>query len=541
MSGIIRSQKVRVVGAIIATVGLYQNCGDGFKLATIDTSLPSTLENVRLVPGPTFPGVSMPNFKTCLTTSAEPVALSACLNKAPGATGITYTADAITTCNLAGQTTDLSLAMCLSKAGQVIQDHREAKQFDIDSCTAAVGAGQVAACLGKRGIRGRIVQEFIDRCSTSDGPNGIERCLRRNTYVTKRASVFQSDATLCERVEGGTASLALCLQNADLLPATVTQTQIDTCVTAVTSARVIRCLRVNYHIPKVVMQLHINECSTAVGQAAIATCLDNNGLLPVDPVTQLATFQTEVDGCVTAVGLAAVAKCLRNKNLLSPKIMQPHIASCFDVAGVNAFACLNANFGVVPAGLTDAQLRTCFAANMNTAANAAKCLASKRILSSAPTQENITACQRFAGTVPDATATRPGQVGIATCLDRSGLLAAPLVQANVDTCITNVGLANVATCLHNQGIVPSFSRMIAAGGVLQVSCSGCHNAGNMAGNLNVLSHASVVAKILPGNAAGSVLNMRINSAATPMPPTGILAANLRAPITRWIEQGGNDN
>lgn len=538
-----KSQQTFAILLLVSPLLLFQNCSEGFRAShstyqSVDESS-QIIETVNTVAAPTFPGVHMTNFRTCYAASTDPNLLATCLTAAPNSAGMTYTAATITSCQTAGNTSELHLAHCLSRQGQVIQDHREARQFDFTSCTTAVGVTAVADCLGRRGLRQRVQQTFVDRCLASDGAAGLERCLRRSGYLSRRPALMQTDATLCEKVEGGTTTLALCLQNADLLPVTVTQAQVDACVTAVTSARVVRCLRVNYHVSRALMQSHINDCNVAAGQAGIANCLDVNGLLPVDPVTQLAAFQTEVDGCVTAVTLASVAKCLRGKNLISPRIMQPHIVACFNAVGVNAFNCLNANF-ILPTGFTDAELKSCFSANMGTSANAARCLMTKKILPGVPLQDHITACNRFAGQAPDATGTRPGQVGIAACLNASGLLVAPLAQANIDTCVTNVGLANVATCLHNQGIVPSYSRMVAAGGVF-TNCTGCHNATLASGNLNVSIYSSVLAKVVPGNSAASVLNLRINAAATPMPPSGLLAQALRDPVARWIDQGANDN
>lgn len=517
------------LAALFAATG----CSDGFRyksyaVGTATDDFFSVDEAIVQVSGPVYPGVSMAGFKTCYAVSTDPTALSTCLNQAPGAAGITYTAAAITTCQTAGNVFDVHLAHCLSRQSQVIQDHREARQFDIEQCTTAAGPTVVADCLGRSGLRGRIQQVFIDNCVTSDGAIGVERCLRRNGYVSRRPALMQSDVTMCEKVTGAPAALALCLQNADLMPATVTQANIDGCiaVAAGSTARISQCLRVNKFIPRVVMQSHINDCNAAAGQTGIALCLENNGLNVV-AAGQAPALQTEIDACVTAGGLPGVAKCLRGKGLLSPKVMQPHISACYAAVGANAFNCLNANF-TLPATFTELALKTCFTAA--TPATAATCLAARRVLPIAPSQEHISACARFAD-----------QAGIAGCLSASGLLAAPLVQANIDTCIAAVGLANTSTCLHNQGVVPSFSRMAAATGVLGVNCSGCHNATLASANLNVSLYTSVLAKVLPGNSAGSPLTMRMNSAVAPMPPTGLLPQAQRDPLARWIDQGANEN
>lgn len=79
--------------------------------------------------------------------------------------------------------------------------------------------------------------------------------------------------------------MALCLKNSDLVAATVTQAQVEACVASSTSARVVRCLRLNFRVPPVLMQGHIPERQSSAGQAGIAVFLDNNGLLPV-PLVQ---------------------------------------------------------------------------------------------------------------------------------------------------------------------------------------------------------------------------------------------------------------
>ncbi len=538
--GCMRHQVFGFMGLLVLIMA-FQNCSEGFRYSSGVKASESSSANNPPPTSSTPAGASNANFKACYAaTPTDGNAISACLNSTP-TNGMTYTAATISTCLLAGNATDLNLAICMSTQGQFIQEYRQPKQSDINSCANVVGNSAIAGCLGKRGIKAGVTQTAVDQCLVSDGLTGVEKCLRRAGALLKRPALFQSDANLCEKLEG-TLGLALCLQNSDLLPATVTQAVIDGCITAVTSARVVRCLRVNFHISNVVMQAHFNECLNAVGQAAIATCFDNNGLLPV-VIAAIATFQTEIDNCVTVVGAVAIAKCMRNKSFISSKIMQPHIASCFDAAGLNAFTCLNANFAVIPPLLTDVELKACFAANLNTPANAARCLATKRIISSAPSQDHINACARFAGNVADATGTRPGQVGIATCLDRSGALPAPLLQANINTCITNVGLAAVSNCLHAQGVVPSFSRFNLAGGIFAVSCAGCHGVA-LPGGMNVAVYSTVLPKVIPGSSATSLLYGRITAAAaTQMPPlpAAPLAAAQIATLARWIDQGANDN
>ena len=116
---------------------MFQNCSEGFKYgyAVDGTSNSSTNPNPLPLPtpGPVVipdPGTSMANFKTCYATSAVPATLAACLNNQLDRNGAMYSAAQITTCQTAGATSDILLATCMSKNNEVVQNHREAKQFD---------------------------------------------------------------------------------------------------------------------------------------------------------------------------------------------------------------------------------------------------------------------------------------------------------------------------------------------------------------------------------------------------------------------------
>jgi hypothetical protein len=271
------------------------------------------------------------------------------------------------------------------------------------------------------------------------------------------------------------------------------------------------------------MQAHIGVCNTNAGQEGIAACLDANGLLE-------AGLQTDIDTCVTAVGIGSVAKCLRNKGILPNQLLQAHVNSCDQAAGDAAiFNCLNAN-GLFPAAttVTQATINTCIA-NVGVA-GIAKCLVNQKLVTDFPVQAHINGCNHYAG-----------QEAITTCLNGSGLLLTGLTQAQIDQCVTAVGIAGVYGCLVNNGFIQTYSQLIGTGGVFNVNCMSCHNAGNLNGNMNILSYTSVLGKVVAGSPSTSKLYQKMTTAASPMPPSGLLPAADAALVFTWINQGAKNN
>jgi len=95
------------------------------------------------------------------------------------------------------------------------------------------------------------------------------------------------------------------------------------------------------------------------------------------------------------------------------------------------------------------------------------------------------------------------------------------------------------TCLKSQGHLASWDQLVGAGGVVNVSCMGCHNAGAASGGLNWLDFASASARVTPGDLANSEVNTRITSnvAGVRMPPAAQLPAAQIQLIQKWIQQG----
>ena len=534
-------KKVALILVPLTLVICFQNCANGFHSATYFADSSSSTSS-NLPPLPPGPGVANAAYMACFNAApTDANAISTCLNAAPNSANV-YTPAQITTCFTAGNTTAVSLGFCLSKNGQVVQDYRAPKQTDLDACVAA-GATDISFCLAKHGVRSGVRNEAIAACTNSAGASGVELCLHKNAILPTAANAFQGDADLCNLTGGGTTAMALCLFNANLVPVTVTQAAVDTCVTAATEAGVIKCLRGKDFLQKAVMQTDVDRCNNAAGETKIANCLANQGLLPIDTTVaaNITAFQTDIDNCVATAGLGGVSKCLRRGNFLPNTIMQQHINSCFTAAGqANAFTCLSNNFPVLPANFTAANLSACLVANGNSSANVAKCMAGKGALNTAPNEENLTECNFFAGQDADTTATLPGQVGIAACLNANGMLPTGVTQAQIDTCITNAGLAGAYSCLNNNGIIPSFSAMTATGGVLAANCMNCHSAANPNAQLNVSSFASVLAKVVPGNSAGSLIFTDVNSGVMPAGAAKLAAAQINI-IKVWIDQGANNN
>ncbi len=445
-----RNQKsILIAGfATIALIGLFQNCGSGFAVSPEILSanqLASSGSATKAV------GVSTADFKTC-RTAATP--LYDCLEAKSAVKGTLKAAD-VTRCTT-GTTapSDLDAAMCLTKAGFPIFNYREPLQWDIESCASKVGTGKIAACLEKNGIRpATVTQTVIDTCINAVGMLNVEKCLRKNSHLAKVAFVSNSDAALCGKVtDQGTNSLVVrtCLIDREVIPATVLQADVDTCMTNAPTA-IARCLRSGRKVPRVIMQANINGCINAVGPTRIAACLETNGYL-YDSLLPAATLQTVIDDCVSVVGAANVARCLRARNVLERPILQAHIAACNLAAGQDkVVSCLAAN-GMLDANglasnsvtgkpLLQTDIDTCVT-NVGIGSVATCLVGPRAALQANSYQGHFAACHRF----NDPT-------GVAACLNGSGMLPTGVTQANFDTCIAAAGLAGIETCMRTRGFI----------------------------------------------------------------------------------------
>lgn len=78
-----------------------------------------------------------------------------------------------------------------------------------------------------------------------------------------------------------------------------------------------------------------------------------------------------------------------------------------------------------------------------------------------------------------------------------------------------------------------FSELISGSSPYRVfarSCTGCHNSGNMSGNLDLTNYDAARSK-------ASTIQSRMNNSASPMPPSGLLRQNDRDMVNSWISFG----
>lgn len=533
-----------VITPILFLISLlfFQNCGPGFKVGGEQLDLSSSAGG-----GLATGLVQYTDFVTCRGSSTTSSALAACMNTAGKSTG--YTSANIDTCQAAGATTDLALAVCLSKAGPVILNHRPPKQYDIDACASAVGITNAASCLNQKGILSGVTQVQISTCAGSAGLSGIEKCLRFNNAIPKKGTLLQSDINLCVSVTGSNAAVASCLLNSELVPQSLVQADIDACIAAVGIGGVARCLRNNYKVSKVLLQPHLAECASLVGTANIGACIENNGL---NLSYTAAEMQTAVNTCLTANGgtVANMAKCLRAANAVPPQVTQAAINVCSGIVGPAAiYNCLSANFPTaqLPGALNQTAVDSCYNTTGVGLAGLKKCLtAARKIFSDMPVQADIYTCSLYAGTAPMAT--NALQVGIGACLDAQGLALGTLTQAQIDGCITAVGVNGVETCLYNRGHIGSYQRLLTGASPQNAlaRCVTCHGLTAGAGGMSIETHASVILRLTPGNPSGSFLYNRIlrNVAGiTPMPPDDSMALNTEEieRVRVWIAQGARNN
>ncbi|MBN8539008.1 MAG: hypothetical protein J0L82_01375 [Deltaproteobacteria bacterium] len=433
--------------AIAGMIGLFQNCGSGFAVdpAAISASQLSSTGVTKVV------GTSNADFKTCRTMTTP---LFDCLESRSEAKGLLKAAD-VTRCTTgATPPSDLDVSICLTKAGFPIFNYREPLQWDIEGCASRVGTPKIATCLEKNAIRpASVTQAVIETCINAVGMLNVEKCLRKNGHLAKISFVSNSDAALCGKVtEQGTNSLVIrtCLLDREVIPATVLQADIDTCMTNAPTA-IGRCLRSGRKVPRVIMQANINGCINAVGPTRIATCLEGNGYL-YDSLLPAATLQTVIDDCVTVVGTANVARCLRARNVLERPILQAHIAACNLAAGQDKIVtCLAANGMLDASGLAtnsvaekpflQADIDTCVT-NVGIGSVATCMVGPRAALQANSYQAHFAACHRF----NDPT-------GVAACLNGSGMLPATATQANFDTCLAAAGLAGLETCMRTRGFI----------------------------------------------------------------------------------------
>jgi hypothetical protein len=444
-----RSQKVAVAFSIagLAMIGLFQNCGSGFAVDPNfggTTQLSSEMTALKV-------GVSAQDYRICLS-GTEPI--YDCLEAKSAVKG-QLKAEDVTRCTSGTPTpSQLDSAMCLTRTGFPIFNYREPLQWDLSRCATSFGTNRIAVCLERNGILPKdLSQAKIEECIGAVGLDNLEKCLRKNAFLAKNPFPTNADAALCGKVtEQGTNSIVIrdCLLNREVIPATVTQESLDTCMTAAPTM-IARCLRTNRIVPRIIMQANINVCVNAVGPNRVAACLEANGYL-YDSLLPATTLQTTIDQCNETVGPNNIARCLRTRNILERSIMQGHITSCAALVGNDRiYNCLAAN-GLVDVNgtaansiagqvLAQSDIDACVT-NVGVG-SVARCLVGARgKLVANPHQPTFAACHRF-----------HDPAGVAACLDGSGMLPTGLTQANIDTCLSTAGLAGLETCLRTSGFI----------------------------------------------------------------------------------------
>jgi len=79
-------------------------------------------------------------------------------------------------------------------------------------------------------------------------------------------------------------------------------------------------------------------------------------------------------------------------------------------------------------------------------------------------------------------------------------------------------------------VVMTYTQLTATGGLLRNNCFGCHGAANPSGGLDLTNYTAA-------KAAAQQIRFRVNSAANPMPPSGLLLSEQRDAINAWVDAG----
>ena len=112
------------------------------------------------------------------------------------------------------------------------------------------------------------------------------------------------------------------------------------------------------------------------------------------------------------------------------------------------------------------------------------------------------------------------------------------LQATTDPASNNIGDGGGGnTNPTTPGQTPvTYADLISANqtlGVFSASCTNCHRAGNAQGSFNITTYASAFA-------LRATIQARMNNQQNPMPPGGLLGADKRAVVDRWINGGATE-
>ncbi|MEQ1875462.1 MAG: hypothetical protein ABL958_02370 [Bdellovibrionia bacterium] len=278
-------------------------------------------------------------------------------------------------------------------------------------------------------------------------------CLESKSFIVRgRRLPYQSDFASCSTAAGMTG-IAGCLDKRGILPAAMSQANIDGCVAqnGGTITNLERCLRTGGSIPKktVLNQFDISLCAKISGGAAnVHACLLDNQLIPIaNNVPSI--LAADIDTCVTTATITGVAACLRTNLKIRRNLQQAHIDACIDAVGVGGVtACLTSN-GLLPTNagtpLVQADVDSC--ASAVGAGSLASCFRARGFLNKVLSQADIADCTQFAGATG---------IDVQRCLNTNGILPAGVAAAQIDTCITNVAATpglTVTKCLRGQNFL----------------------------------------------------------------------------------------
>ncbi|MCB0392753.1 MAG: hypothetical protein KDD58_15795, partial [Bdellovibrionales bacterium] len=472
----LRQSHTYVILLISIMFGLlfFQNCGEGFSTGADLEKLNSEINPIDPTnsngPNTTEPTNeltkterSFANFQSCLSNAAINLNnVVGCLEKNEvELDGLTQFD--VDTCVSNVGTNLLDIAFCLAKNGKALYGYRQLTQWDVDNCNSKVGVNTLATCLKKNGILPfSLSQATISNCEKNVGLENIEKCLRKNGYLRKNIGITQFDVNICRNVYGESdMNIKDCLMHKELWPETLTDVGFSECRSAKGLDDIVWCMRKTLKLgPRVVLQNHIDRCREAAGQTGIANCLHKNYFvepLPTDiaPENTGTITQAIINNCITAVGTNNIIKCLRSNGHLPRVFSKYHIMACSELVGENNVSeCLGNNGLLQYATSTNVAAEPIFSQLdfnsckevVGTADNVIKCVRKKAILPKVVMKGDILDCKTYVG-----------ENNIFSCLKDNGYLTNghdsdsandDFTQANINTCITNVGVENVAKCLR---------------------------------------------------------------------------------------------
>lgn len=230
--------------------------------------------------------VTQANIDTCMINA--PTAIARCLRSNRLVPRVIMQANINVCVNAVGPT---RVAACLEANGYLYDSLLPAATFQatIDQCNESVGSANIARCLrGRNVIERSIMQAHINHCAALVGNDRIYSCLAANGMVDVNGTASNSVAgqTLAQTdidtciTNVGLGSVARCLVTArQKLVANPYQPTFAACHRFNDSAGVAACLDGSGMLPAGLTQDNINTCLTAAGLGGLETCLRTRGFI----------------------------------------------------------------------------------------------------------------------------------------------------------------------------------------------------------------------------------------------------------------------